>query len=120
MNRDFEVRQLLRADRSGILSETAFEEEMHRLEREEVGEHLENQKFEALGRGYRSERDAVLSLFDHLYATQIGAAPGFAKWAVNLPDARTSCRSRSYRRAKQFTCSRWNGVLEKLADNFIP
>jgi hypothetical protein len=32
MNRDFEVRQLLRAYRSGLLSEAAFEEEMNRLE----------------------------------------------------------------------------------------
>lgn len=54
MNRDFEVRQLLRADRSGILSEAAFEEEMHRLEREDAGDDVQNQKFEALGQVYRS------------------------------------------------------------------
>ena len=34
MNRDFEIRQLLRAYRSGIMSEAAFEEEMARLEHE--------------------------------------------------------------------------------------
>jgi hypothetical protein len=34
------------------------------------------------GQVYRSERDAVLSIFDHLHATQIDAALAFAKWAV--------------------------------------
>jgi hypothetical protein len=37
MNRDFEIRQLLRAYRSGLKSEAAFDEEMVRLEHEAGG-----------------------------------------------------------------------------------
>jgi hypothetical protein len=83
MNRDFEVRQLLRAYRSGIMSEAAFEEEMVRLERESAGvEGNEEPGFEALGQVYRTERDALLSFFDKLHATKIDAALAFAKWAA--------------------------------------
>jgi hypothetical protein len=70
MNRDFEIRQLLRAYRSGIMSEAAFEEEMSRLEHEAVepGQPA-SPGFEALGRSYRSEREAVISFLDQLHAT---------------------------------------------------
>jgi hypothetical protein len=62
MNRDFEIRQLLRAFRSGIMSEAAFEEEMARLEHEALGSvGGENAGFEAFGQLYRSEREAVMS-----------------------------------------------------------
>jgi hypothetical protein len=71
MNRDFEIRQLLRASRSGIMSEAAFEEELTRLEHEpgEAGQ-APISGFEACGRRYRSEREAVLSFIDDLFATQ--------------------------------------------------
>jgi hypothetical protein len=83
MNRDFEVRQLLRAYRSGLLTEAAFEEEMNRLERAAAGgEDGQVPGFEAFGQLYRSERDAVVSFFDKLHATQIDAALAFAKWAA--------------------------------------
>jgi|SRR5215475_3084154 len=83
MNRDFAVRQLLRAYRSGLLSEAAFEEELNRLEYEASGgDSSEGRGFEALGQVYRSERDALLSFFDQFHATQIDAALAFAKWAV--------------------------------------
>ena len=82
MNRDFEIRQLLRAYRSGLMSEAAFEEEMTRLEQGN-GEQAQAQPgFEALGRVYRSEREAVINFLDELHATQMEAAIGFAKWAA--------------------------------------
>jgi hypothetical protein len=82
VNRDFEIRQLLRAYRSGLMSEAAFEEEMTRLEQGN-DEHPQAQPgFEALGRVYRSEREAVINFLDELHATQMEAAIGFAKWAA--------------------------------------
>jgi hypothetical protein len=83
MNRDFEIRQLLRAFRSGMLSEAAFEEEMTRLEHEAGGQgQAENTGFEIGGRLYRSEREAVLGFLDELHAIQMDSAVGFAKWAA--------------------------------------
>lgn len=85
MNRDFEVRQLLRAYRSGVLSEAAFEEELLRLEHEagSLGQGSEpSSGFEACGRRFRSEREAVINFLDELHATQMDAAVGFAKWAT--------------------------------------
>ncbi len=85
MSRDFEVRQLLRAYRSGLMSEAAFEEEMLRLEHEAAGAGPEEERtagFEAFGQHFRSEREAVLSFLDQLHATQMDAAVGFAKWAT--------------------------------------
>jgi len=82
MNRDFEIRQLLRAYRSGLLSEAAFEEEMTRLEQGH-GEQTQAQPgFEAFGRVYRTEREAVINFLDELHATQMETAIGFAKWAA--------------------------------------
>lgn len=85
MNRDFEVRQLLRAYRSGVMSETAFEEEMLRLEHEATGVEPGSEPgpgFEAFGRRFRSEREAVINFLDQLHAVQMDAAVGFAKWAT--------------------------------------
>ena len=83
MNRDFEIRQLLRAYRSGLMSEAAFEEEMAHLEHEsgEPGQPIAP-GFEVGGRTYRSEREAVLSFLDELHATRMDAAIGFAKWSA--------------------------------------
>jgi hypothetical protein len=90
MNRDFEIKQLLRAYRSGIMSEEAFNEEMTRLEHEASGAD-QSLGFEAFGQHYRSERDALLSFFDELHATQMDAAVAFAKWAAvcRTPGLRT-------------------------------
>ena len=52
MNRDFEIRQLLRAYRSGILSEAAFEKELRDLERGASGEGGDDSGFEAFGQRY--------------------------------------------------------------------
>jgi hypothetical protein len=90
MNRDFEIKQLLRAYRGGLMSEAAFNDEMTRLEHEAVGA-SQNTGFEALGQHYPSERDALLSIFDELHATQMDAAVAFAKWAAvcRTPGLRT-------------------------------
>jgi hypothetical protein len=85
MNRDFEVRQLLRAYRSGLMSEAAFEDEMAQLEHEAASPEAAqgpSPGFEAFGQIFRSERDAVLNFLDKLHATQMDAAVGFAKWAA--------------------------------------
>jgi len=82
MNRDFEIKQLLRAYRNGILSEAAFAEEIERFEREshEQGR-AENAGFQAFGRRFGSEQEAVVSFLDDLRATQTEDAIAFAKWA---------------------------------------
>lgn len=90
MNRDFEIRQLLRAYRSGILSEAAFEDEITRIEHEAAEPGPVSPTFEALGRVYRSEREAVVDFLDKLHATQMDAAVGFAKWS-------SVCRTRGLR-----------------------
>ncbi|HUN57120.1 MAG TPA: hypothetical protein VMU41_03340 [Candidatus Binataceae bacterium] len=84
MNRDFEIKQLLRAFRGGIMSEAAFEEEITRLEHESAGQDQTSNPppFEACGRSYRSERDGVLSFLDELHAAQMDSAVGFAKWSA--------------------------------------
>jgi len=83
MNRDFEIKQLLRAFRSGIMSEAAFEEELSRFEHE-AGEQgpAPSPGFEACGRTYGSEREAVLSFLDELHATQMDSTLAFAKWSA--------------------------------------
>ena len=51
------------------MSEAAFEEEMTRLEQGD-GEQAQAQPgFEAFGRVYRSEREAVINFLDELHAT---------------------------------------------------
>jgi hypothetical protein len=83
MNRDFEIKQLLRAFRSGLLSQAAFDEEMTRFEHEsgEPGQ-AATPGFEACGRTYRSERDAILGFLDELHATQMDSTLAFAKWSA--------------------------------------
>ncbi len=122
MNRDFEVRQLLRAYRSGMLSEAAFEEEMTRLEREGAGlADGESQGFEAFGHVYRSERDALLSFLDRLHATQLDSALAFAKWAsvCRTPGLRTGLiliaeRDSSHARALERRAREMGGQLHSL------
>jgi hypothetical protein len=90
VNRDFEIRQLLRAYRSGILSEAAFEDEITRIEHEAAEPGPVAPTFEALGHVYRSEREAVIDFLDKLHATQMDSAVGFAKWS-------SVCRTRGLR-----------------------
>jgi hypothetical protein len=82
---------------------------------------VQDQKFEALGQVYRSERDAVLGLFDHLHATQIDAALAFAKWAVvcQTPGLRAGLvliaeRNSSHARALERRAREIGGQLHSL------
>lgn len=86
MNRDFEFRQLLRAYRAGIISETLFEAEMAELERKGVA-NGDGGGFRAFGKTYRSERDAVVSFIDKVRVAEANAAEGFAAWANVTPTA---------------------------------
>src|SRR5215471_15593459 len=82
MNRDFEFKQLLRAYRSGIISEAAFEHEMHAMENGHAANGNGNGAgFRAFGRTYRSERDAVVSFLDKVRAGEANGGEAFARWA---------------------------------------
>ncbi|HZO80572.1 MAG TPA: hypothetical protein VFB33_02675 [Candidatus Binataceae bacterium] len=82
MDREFEFKQLLRAYRSGIIGETAFEQEMARLEA--GGETPSNGAaggFRAFGRAYKSERAAIVSFIDKARAAEANGAEAFRRWA---------------------------------------
>jgi hypothetical protein len=83
MNREFEFKQLLRAFRSRIIGEAAFEQEMARLE---TGGAMEangtnGAGFRAFGRSYKSERAAVVSFLDKVCAGEANGAEAFRRWA---------------------------------------
>jgi hypothetical protein len=80
MNRDFEFRQLLRAYRSGILSEKAFETEMAALENG-ASSNGAGGSFRAFGKNYKSERDAIVSFLDKGRAAEANGALTFDGWA---------------------------------------
>jgi hypothetical protein len=77
MNRDFEFKQLLRAYRAGIINEATFEQELANLERE-VGNG--DGGFEAMGKTYGSEREAVVALLDRFRAGEAGGQAAFSGW----------------------------------------
>lgn len=79
MNRDFEFRQLLRAYRAGIISEGTFEMELAGLERG-IGNGDGARGFEALGKTYGSEREAVVALLDRFRAGEAGGQAAFSGW----------------------------------------
>jgi len=81
MNRDFEFKQLLRAYRAGIISEQAFEEEMAGLERGAGSNGSATAGFQAFGKTYSSERDAIVSFIDKIRAAETNAGVAFANWA---------------------------------------
>jgi hypothetical protein len=82
MSRDFEFKQLLRAYRSGIISQSTFEAEMNCLE---AGPSMSNGNggagFKAFGRTYKSERAAVVSFLDKVRAGEANGGEAFAAWA---------------------------------------
>jgi hypothetical protein len=80
MNRDFEFKQLLRAYRAGIISETTFESEMAALESGHAGGNG-SRAFRAMGKTYSSEREAVIASLDRFRAAESNAAGAFATWA---------------------------------------
>jgi hypothetical protein len=83
MNRKFEFKQLLRAYRAGVISETLFEQEMSRLETNDATAYraVNGAEFRAFGRTYRSERAAVISFIDKARAAEANAAEAFRRWS---------------------------------------
>jgi hypothetical protein len=79
MNRDFEFKQLLRAYRAGIINEATFEQELANLERG-VGNGDGDRGFEALGKTYGSEREAIVALLDRFRAGEAGGQAAFSGW----------------------------------------
>jgi hypothetical protein len=83
MSRDFEFKQLLRAYRSGIISQSTFEAEMALLG---AGTPATNGNgssggFKAFGRTYKSERAAVVSFLDKVRAGEANGGEAFSAWA---------------------------------------
>jgi hypothetical protein len=82
MSRDFEFKQLLRAYRSGIISQSTFEAEMAWLEAGTPTANGSNGAgFKAFGRTYKSERAAVVSFLDKVRAGEANGGEAFAAWA---------------------------------------
>ena len=81
MNRDFEFRQLLRAYRAGIIDEATFEAELGALER---GTSNGNgaRGFEALGKTYANEREAVAAMLDRVRSGEANGEKAFLAWAA--------------------------------------
>ncbi|MDO8433431.1 MAG: hypothetical protein Q7S58_13585 [Candidatus Binatus sp.] len=81
MSRDFEFKQLLRAYRSGIISEATFEGEMKCLEGGEMTNGNGAGGFKAFGKTYGSERAAVISFLDKVRAGEANGGEAFDAWA---------------------------------------
>jgi hypothetical protein len=79
MNRDFEFKQLLRAFRAGIITEQTFEREMTALENGN-GNAQPRVGFEAMGKTYSSEREAVAALLDRFRAGEANGQAAFMAW----------------------------------------
>lgn len=80
MNRDFEFKQLLRAYRSGIISEETFECEMAAMENGN-GNGAGKREFRAMGTTYPSERLAVNAMLDRFRAGEANGEAAFTAWA---------------------------------------
>jgi len=83
MNRDFEFRQLLRAYRSGVITEETFEHEMATLE---TGAEMTNGAsgaagFQAFGKTYANEREAIIAFIDRARVAEGNAGVAFNNWA---------------------------------------
>ena len=83
MNRDFEFKQLLRAYRSGIISEKTFETEMAALEQGQAGSNG-SRGFEAMGKVYSNEREAVVSMLDRFRAGEANGMAAFSGWSKHV------------------------------------
>jgi hypothetical protein len=79
MGKDFEFRQLLRAYRAGLINEETFEAEMASLDNHNG--HEAPSGFEAFGKTYRTERDAIVSFLDKVQAAEANAGIAFGDWA---------------------------------------
>jgi len=81
MNRDFEFKQLLRAFRGGIISESTFEAEMAKLEGGAPASNGDAGGFHAFGKTYKNERAAIVSFLDKVRAGEANGGEAFAAWA---------------------------------------
>ncbi len=82
MSRDFEFKQLLRAYRSGIITQATFEDEMAKLESAGAPGNGNGAGFHAFGRSYKSERAAIISFLDKVRAGEANGGEAFAAWAA--------------------------------------
>ncbi len=82
MSRDFEFKQLLRAYRTGIITQATFEEEMAKLEGAGAPGNGNGMAFHAFGRSYKSERAAIISFLDKVRAGEANGGEAFAAWAA--------------------------------------
>ena len=83
MSRDVEFKALLRAYRSGVISQETFECEVTELENCATGAMANGNGagFKAFGRTYRNERDAIISFIDKVRAGEANGGQAFAAWA---------------------------------------
>ena len=79
MSKDFEFKQLLRAYRSGVLSEQTFEQELVQLERGS-GNGDGGRGFKAMGKTYSSEREAIIAMLDRFRAGEANGQSAFCAW----------------------------------------
>ena len=81
MNKNFEFKQLLRAFRTGIIDEPTFEQEMKQLEN---GAHSSNGNgagaFKAFGKGYASEKEAVMKFLEAVSAAETNGGDTVRAW----------------------------------------
>jgi hypothetical protein len=82
MSYDFEFKQLLRAYRNGVISQSTFESELTWLEAgAPTNGNGHGAGFKAFGRTYKSERAAVISFLDKVRAGEANGGEAFAAWA---------------------------------------
>src|SRR5712671_4654977 len=80
MNRDFEFRQLLRAYRTGIISENAFESEMSLLENGNGKASNGHGGFRAFGKNYANEREAIVKFLEQASIGETNAGEALPRW----------------------------------------
>jgi len=83
MNRDFEFKQLLRAYRAGVITEATFEAEMAALEHGSANGNG-GRGFEALGKTYATEREAVIAMLDRFRAGESNGEAAFRGWEKHV------------------------------------
>jgi hypothetical protein len=81
MSRDFEFKALLRAYRSGVITQQTFESEIAMLENGAEPANGNGAGFKAFGRTYKNERDAIVSFIDKVRAGEANGGQAFAAWA---------------------------------------
>ena len=79
MKKDFEFRQLLRAYRSGIISDQTFESEMKNLEMGATNG-TTGPGFRAFGTTYASEREAVVKFLEAVAPAETAGGEAVGEW----------------------------------------